>query len=87
MKEGDTFQNHDSTWSFNNFSGRFDCNSDPVVYLLECESCNMKYVGSTKTKFRQRFNVYKSHFRTYARKHNENSLETCSISKFFQSFF
>ena len=34
----------------------------------------MKYVGSTKTKFRQTFNVYKSHLRTYARKHGENSL-------------
>ena len=31
--------------------------------------------GSTKTKFRQRFNVYKSYFRTYARKHDENSLD------------
>ena len=35
----------------------------------------MKYVGSTKTKFRQRFNVYRSYLRTYARKHNENSLD------------
>ena len=37
MKEGDTFQNSDSTRSFKNFSGRFDCNSDHVVYLLQCE--------------------------------------------------
>ena len=75
MKEGDTFQNSDSTRFFKNFSGRFDCNPHHVVYLLQCESCNMKYVGSTKTKFRQRFNVYKSYFRTYARKHSENSLD------------
>ena len=90
MKEGDTFQNSDSTRSFKNFSGRFDCNSDLVVYLLQCESCNMKYVGSTKTKFRQRFNVYKSYFRTYARKHNENSLDKgkpVPQASFFSHFF
>ena len=90
MKEGDTFQNSDSTRSFKNFSGRFDCNSDHVVYLLQCESCYMKYVGSTKTKFRQRFNVYKSYFRTYARKHNENSLDKgkpVPQASFFSHFF
>ena len=75
MREGDTFHNFDSTRSFKNFSGRYDCNSDHVVYSLQCESCNKKYVGSTKTKFRQRFNVYKSYFRTYARKNGDNSLD------------
>ena len=46
MKKGGTFQNHNSTRSFKNFSGRFDCNSDHVVYWSQCESCNMKYVGN-----------------------------------------
>ena len=68
MREGDSFHNFDSSRSFKNFSGRYDGNSDHVVYLLQCESCNKKYVGSAKTKFRQRFNVYKSYFKTYARK-------------------
>ena len=65
MREGDTFQNFNSTRSFKTFSGKYDCNSEHVVYLLQCECCNKKYVGSTKTKFRQRFNVYKSYFRSY----------------------
>ena len=69
MRQGDTFHNFDSTRSFKNFSGRYNCNYDHVVYLLQCESCSKKYVGSTKTKFGQMFNVYKSYFRTYARKH------------------
>ena len=30
MREGDTFHNFDSTRSFKNFSGRYDCNSDHV---------------------------------------------------------
>ena len=74
MREGDTFQNFNSTRSFKTFSGKYDCNSQHVVYLLQCECCNKKYVGSTKTKFRQRFNVYKSYFRSYSHKHNEGSL-------------
>ena len=58
--------------------------------LLQCESCNKKYVGSTKTKFRQRFNVYKSYFRTYVRKHGENSLDKgkpVPQASFFSHFF
>ena len=75
ITEGDSFENSDENRSFKNFSGRYNCNSENVVYLLQCEVCSKKYVGSTKTKFRQRFNVYKSYFRSYARKHNEGSLD------------
>ena len=75
IQEGDSFQNSDENRSFTIFSGRYNCNSENVVYLLQCECCHKKYVGSTKTKFRQRFNVYKSYFRSYARKHNEGTLD------------
>ena len=90
MREGDTFHNFDSTRSFKNSSGRYDCDSDHVFYLLQCESCNKKYVGSTKTKFRERFNVDKSYIRTYARKHGENSLDkwkSVPQASFFRHFF
>ena len=56
--------------------------------MFDC--CNKKYIGSTKNKFRQRFNVYKSYFRTYARKHNEGSLATgkpVPQASFFSHFF
>ena len=33
-------------------------------------------MGSTKTKFRQRFNVYKSYFRTYKQKRLSGNLHT-----------
>ena len=69
ITEGDSFENSDENRSFKNFSGRYNCNSENVVYLMQCEICSKKYVGSTKTKFRQRFNVYTSYFRSYARKH------------------
>ena len=70
IQEGDSFQNSDENRSFNIFSGRYNCNSENVVYSLQCECCHKKYVGSTKTKLRQSFNVYKSYFRSYARKRN-----------------
>ena len=36
-----------------------------VVYLLRCKTCGKQYVGSTITKFRERFNNYKSQFKKY----------------------
>ena len=63
--EGEAFQNSNESRSFTISSGAYHCNSENVVYLLQCDCCNKKFVGSTKTKFRQRCNVYKSYFRTY----------------------
>ena len=37
----------------------FNCNSDFVVYLLTCKVCAKQHTGST-SKFRSRFNQYKS---------------------------
>ena len=37
-----------------------NCNSKNVVYLLKCKTCCSQYVGSCTTKFRLRFNNYKS---------------------------
>ena len=88
--EGETFQNSNDSRSFTISSGAYHCNSANVVYSLQCDCCNKKYVGSTKTKFRQRFNVYKSYFRTYARKYNEGSLDRGKAVKqagFFGHFF
>ena len=52
--------------------------------------CNKKYVVSTKTKFRQRFNVYKSYFRTYKQKRLSGTLHTgkpVPQATFFSHFF
>ena len=43
----------------------FDCNSICVVYLLTCRIWKKQYTGSTITKFRQRFNQYKSNLKSY----------------------
>ena len=39
-----------------------DCNSICVVYLLTCRICEKQYNDSAITKFRERFNQYKSIF-------------------------
>ena len=40
-----------------------NCNSKCVVYLAQCKVCGIQYVGSASTKFRLRFNNYKSAYR------------------------
>ena len=40
--------------------GENNCNSKMIVYLVNCKCCQKQYVGSTSTKFRLRFNNYKS---------------------------
>ena len=90
MQEGSMFYNADDSRFFRNFSGAYDCNSENVVYLLQCTCCNKKYVGSTKTKFRQRFNVYNSYFRTYKQKRLSGNLHTgkpVPQASFFSHFF
>ena len=84
------FYNADESRFFWNFSGAYDCNSVNVVYLLQCTCCNKKFVGSTMTKFRQRFNVYKSYFRTYKQKRLSGNLHTgkpVPQASFFSHFF
>ena len=50
-------------------SGILNCNSQKVLYLLKCRICGeAPYVGKAKTKFRARFNNYKSAHRSYRKK-------------------
>ena len=47
-------------------SGPLNCNSEKVLYLLKCKVCGeAPYVGKAKTKFRYRFNNYKSKHRAF----------------------
>ena len=45
--------------------GDLNCNSENVVYLVQCKTCKLQYVGSASTKFRLRFNNYKCCHRKY----------------------
>ena len=49
------------------------CYSEKVLYLLKCKVCGeTPYVGKSKTKFRYRFNNYKSKHRAF-RKENRKT--------------
>ena len=51
--------------------GPLNCDSEKVLYLLKCKVCGgVPYVGKAKTKFRYRFNNYKSKHRAF-RKGNQ----------------
>ena len=45
----------------------FNYDSSNVVYLLKSKICEKQYVGSTVTKFRSRFNRYKSNINLYGK--------------------
>ena len=45
---------------------RFDCNSSDVIYLISCKICGRQYTGTTVTRFRERFNQYKSNVNLYS---------------------
>ena len=49
----------------------FDCNSICVVYLLTCGICKKQKTGSTNTRFRERFNQYKSSLNLYGKKRRD----------------
>ena len=62
----DTFSTKACGETFKIQSGVLNCNSQKVVYLLKCRICGeAPYVGKAKTKFRARFNNYKSAHRSY----------------------
>lgn len=49
-------------WKIN---GTFDCNSENVIYLIQCRKCQIQYIGETKTSIRKRMNLHKSHIRKH----------------------
>ena len=60
IEETKTFQNKNKSEAFDIRKGILNCSNNLVVYLIECRSCSKRYVGSTITPFRSRFNNYKS---------------------------
>ena len=62
IKTSSTFTDRNASREYKIMS-KMNCDSKNVVYLVQCKTCNIQYVGSASTKFRQRFNNYKSCFR------------------------
>ena len=65
----DTFSIKACGETFKVQSGVHNGNSQKVNYLLKCRICEKApYIGKAKTKFRVRFNNYKSAHRSYRKK-------------------
>ena len=60
MKQTDCFSDVSGGKMLSKNVGDLNCDSCNVVYLLQCKTCSKQYVGSATTKFRARFNNYKS---------------------------
>ena len=72
----DTFSTKACGETFKIQSGILNCNSQKVVYLLKCRICGKTlYVGKTKTKFRARFNNYKSADISYRKNRKVSQLQ------------
>ena len=83
------FTNAEGDRRYNLRKGHLHCNSKFVVYKIRCKTCNKQYVGSTITKFRERFNNYKSQFRKYSRLKEsgcQNPGKDISQARFFEHF-
>ena len=61
IKTTNTFSDKDSGNTYKIKLGPLNCSSSMLVYLIQCKTCKLQYVGSTTTAFRLRFNNYKSH--------------------------
>ena len=44
------------------------------MYLAQCKTCSIQYVGSTKNKARARLNNYKSQYRKYVEQRDNKTL-------------
>ena len=74
VEEGCKFENGNRKFRIN-YS--FDCDSEGVVYLILCKQCKKKYVGSTITSFRKRFNNHKSSIIRYGKVNGEYRESIC----------
>ena len=63
IKKTKTFSGNNKQFKIR--GGEFDCNSNNVVYMINCKTCSKQYVGSCTTKFRMRVNNYKNCYKKH----------------------
>ena len=71
LAEKSTFTNKERSDTYNIREGlHLSCNSENVVYLITCKKLKKQYEGSCITKFRTRFNKYRSCHKKSCRDHS-----------------
>ena len=68
VKHTSKFSNKEGDRNYSIEGGKLNCNSENIVYLVQCKTCSIQYVGSAITKFRSRFNNYTSAYRKFCSK-------------------
>ena len=59
IKEGDEIKvNHQSSWKI---MKRVTCESYNIIYILDCENCGKKYIGSTTRQLKHRVAEHKGY--------------------------
>ena len=69
-----TFKSKHKDYIYDIRVGLLHCNSKMVIYLLTCKTCNIQYVGKSVPPFRARFNNYRTKYRKYLERKNNNTL-------------
>ena len=68
LEEKKTFTKKEGSDTYKIREGiHLDCNSQKVVYLITCKKCKKQYLRSCITRFRTRFNNYRSYHRNFCR--------------------
>ena len=71
LEEKNTFTNKEGSDTYKIREGlHLDCNSENVIYLITSKKCKKQYVGSCITRFRTRFNNYRSCHRKFCMGHS-----------------
>ena len=59
--EGKTVIKGDFEWKIKN---TVNCETENVVYLIECQKCKLQYIGETERPFKERIGEHKIYIRT-----------------------
>ena len=59
--KGKTVKYNDQEWKLNK---TFNCKTENIIYLIECEKCEMRYIGETERSLSERIGEHKTYIRT-----------------------
>ena len=61
MKGKSVKYNYQEIWKLNK---SFNCNTENIIYLIECDKCKMRYIGETERSLSERIGEHKTYIRT-----------------------
>ena len=80
--------NKNMKWKLNK---QMDCNTSNIVYMIECNKCNERYIGETKRKLKERLDEHRKYVRNDVQNatgehfnkpgHSESNMNITAIEK------